>query len=54
MARLVAIADVPEFPGATKRFLQRLLCAIFHAKVCSLPPEPSTKIFMVKNLFGQK
>ena len=43
----VATCAVPEFPGATNSFLHFGLCAIFQAKVCSLPPEPSIKIFIV-------
>ena len=34
---------VPALPGAMNRRARRLLCAIFHAKACSRPPEPSKR-----------
>ena len=37
---------VPEFPGATKTFLQKGLLEIFHAIVCSRPPDPNTNTFI--------
>ena len=43
----VAICDVPAFPGATKSLEHLLDCNIFHARACSLPPEPSSKIVIV-------
>ena len=42
-----AICAVPEFPGATKSELHFGLCLSFHAIVCSLPPDPKIKIFIV-------
>src|SRR3989304_4987452 len=36
---------VPPFPGATKTFCTRGLCANFHAIACSRPPEPMTRSF---------
>ena len=42
-----AICAVPEFPGATKSFLHNGLCMIFQANVCSLPPEPKIRMFIV-------
>ena len=46
--RLVAIPAVPAFPGATNNFEQRGLCEILYAKGCSRPPDPHTRIFIVK------
>ena len=42
----VAISWVPEFPGATYSLSVNLLSAIFNAKACSLPPEPSISMFI--------
>jgi hypothetical protein len=44
---LVAIAAVPAFPGATKSLEHFELCNIFHARACSLPPDPSSKIVIM-------
>ena len=54
MSIFLAIVDVPELPGATKSFLHKLLCVIFQAKVCSLPPEPKTNIFIGYILIAKK
>jgi hypothetical protein len=40
------MAAVPAFPGAAKTFLTLGLWAIFQTKVCSLPPPPTTSIFI--------
>ena len=46
ISKFVATDEVPELPGATYKLLHNGLCAIFHAKVCSLPPDPNTKTFI--------
>ncbi len=51
IGKLVAICAVPALPGATKRFVQFFDCAIFQAKVCSRPPEPSIRIFIEIRIF---
>ncbi|CJR97360.1 Uncharacterised protein [Streptococcus pneumoniae] len=40
-----AEASMPSFPGAANTFSTRLLCAAFHASVCSLPPLPIINTF---------
>ncbi|GBD87704.1 hypothetical protein BMS3Abin03_01638 [bacterium BMS3Abin03] len=42
-----AIAAVPGFPGNTNSFFRDLLSDIFHAKACSLPPDPTTTTFII-------
>jgi hypothetical protein len=37
---------VPPLPGATNTFCTRGLCASFHARACSRPPEPMTSSFI--------
>jgi hypothetical protein len=46
MLTFVAIESVPAFPGATKSLAQNGDCSIFHAKACSLPPDPKSKMFI--------
>ena len=46
-SRLVAMDAVPEFPGATNNALHNGLWDTFQAKVCSLPPAPNIKMFMI-------
>src|SRR5258708_5846643 len=48
-ATLVSDASraVPALPGATNTLPTRGLWAIFHASACSLPPEPTTRMFKV-------
>src|SRR5471032_1887908 len=38
---------VPPLPGATYTIWIRSDCASFHARACSRPPEPTTKIFIM-------
>ena len=44
---------VPAFPGAIYKSLICELFAIFHAKACSLPPDPYIKTFFFDD-FSQK
>src|SRR5256885_199822 len=44
---------VPALPGAMKSLLADLLCEIFHARACSLPPDPSKSIFMILMMVGE-
>ena len=44
---LVAILDVPAFPGATYSLLHIILYEILYANVCSRPPDPKISIFIV-------
>src|SRR6266852_1995800 len=37
---------IPALPGAHQSFVTRGEAAIFHARACSRPPEPSKRIFM--------
>src|SRR5574344_181069 len=46
--------DVPAFPGAMYSFSTFLLCAIFQAMACSLPPPPNSNIFIFIILDNQK
>ena len=39
---------VPALPGATNTRATRGLCAIFHASACSLPPPPTTRMFIAR------
>src|SRR3989338_3184382 len=39
-----AISAIPSLPGAQYSFSHFGLCAIFHARACSLPPEPISNI----------
>ena len=39
---------VPPLPGAIYRLSDNLLLDIFHASACSLPPDPSIIIFILK------
>ena len=43
---LVAISDVPAFPGATNNLLHLILSEILYANVCSRPPDPKISIFI--------
>ena len=47
MGRLVPNASVPALPGAIYILCISELCEIFHAKACSLPPEPNINTFML-------
>jgi hypothetical protein len=38
---------VPALPGAMNKSEHKLLCLNFQASACSLPPEPSSRIFMI-------
>ena len=46
IATLIPQFAVPAFPGAIYKFCNNLLCEIFHAKACSLPPEPKIRTFI--------
>jgi hypothetical protein len=46
MGRLVAISEVPAFPGATNKCPSFLLWVNFQARVCSRPPDPRRRIFI--------
>ena len=46
MAIFSPTSAVPAFPGAMNSLLHFALCAIFHAKACSLPPLPKSSIFI--------
>ena len=46
MGKFLPCFRVPEFPGAINNSSKIELCAIFHAKACSLPPDPNNKIFI--------
>src|SRR5436190_20014947 len=48
MSTFVPQCAVPAFPGAMYKLLSCLLCAIFQAKACSLPPDPKINTFIVK------
>src|SRR4051794_9478625 len=39
---------IPALPGAHHNFVSSGEAAIFHAKACSRPPEPSRRMFMEK------
>ena len=42
---------VPALPGDTYTFSTSLSCAAFHAKACSLPPDPITRTsIMITNV----
>ncbi len=42
-----AILPIPPLPGAQNTLFTLLLCVIFHANVCSRPPEPTTKTLIL-------
>ena len=46
VGRFVATSAVPALPGPAKTFCTRELAASFHASACSLPPDPTTRIFI--------
>ena len=37
---------VPALPGQTKTLVTASSCEDFHARACSLPPEPMTRTFI--------
>ena len=43
---LPLMPSVPALPGAIYRVSHFSLCAIFHARACSRPPEPKSNIFI--------
>jgi hypothetical protein len=48
MATVLAERDIPAFPGAQNSFSGRSdVLESVRMKACSLPPEPTTSIFMV-------
>ena len=46
IARFVAHAAVPAFPGAQNNSCPAASCANRHVMACSRPPDPTTRIFM--------
>jgi hypothetical protein len=46
----VASCEIPAFPGAQKICFTDRLWAIFHTRACSLPPLPTTSIFIISPL----
>ena len=42
--------SVPAFPGAINSLLHELLCEIFQANACSLPPLPRINTFILSFL----
>src|SRR6478672_11750679 len=45
--KLIPHWAVPALPGAMNNVEHKMLCFSFQASACSLPPEPSSKIFMM-------
>src|SRR3972149_4167060 len=49
ISRLMAIALVPAFPGATNSSVTFGLCFIFHASACSRAPPPTINTLTSRN-----
>ena len=53
IATFVPCAFVPAFPGAINNSYKEELCAIFHAKEWSLPPDPRSNILIFSSVYLQ-